>query len=818
MAIDPKDLEADIRRLERQKESLETAVQEKRVEEEKEKTLEKNKELQEAILKVRENELQIAEKQLELAEIKGNISSEELEKAKQILKAAEDASKNQQKIVEKKEKELEQSDELLRKYGIILQKDKERIGFLEKAKIIMERMNEVTAKQALDILGQRLQEISTKVIAKQSEFDEAAAGLRKLTNTSGEYNDMLMSIAENNRALGFSYVDVSNSISGLQQNFIGFNTISKDSQEELAKFTTAMDKAGIEIAATTTLLNVATKSFGMSITRVRQYQQDLFAFAKANNISTKTINDGLTSVMPRLSAFGREGPKIFNELAFAAKKTGIEMGKLLDITEQFTTFEGAAEAAGTLNAVLGANYIDTLKLLKAANEDPLAAMDMLRNALNATGRSFDQLSGPMKRTFADIMKMDVDTAARFFNMTSEEAKKAAMNTKQFEDAIKTFIPVGDKLKNLFVALSTALGPVIKVVGIVIDGLTWLAESTVGRVIITIVGALAVLVGGFTALFGIAMTIITTMSLVFKVFTGLQTLIPGVGTVVSGLGNTVSATMTRMFGSIGRGFSAMMRTIASGFVAFGRSVAGLAAPQVAAGVGVAVLISLTVLALAVAVYIVVQAFKDLFKILIDSNRNLSETAIGFIAVSIAIGVLGAALATLGGFGSLAGIGLAILVGTLAALAASAYYIGEGMSKAKAGFDSFNSITVDDLKSKTTALSAMADQMQRLAQAAENFSFSLSIPEVISYFAKLEAQPIPVTTAAPNDMTPLSAPKAINAYSNLPPVLLKNDITIQIDKKVLATYIREEVRNMSEQPAGATESSLVTPNTQNPLPRR
>lgn len=56
----------------------------------------------------------------------------------------------------------------------------------------------------------------------------------------------------------------------------------------------------------------------------------------------------------RLAQFGKtQAKKVFLDLALAQKNLGIEMGKLLEITENFTTFEGAAEAARKIKCYVG---------------------------------------------------------------------------------------------------------------------------------------------------------------------------------------------------------------------------------------------------------------------------------------------------------------------------------------------------------------------------------------------------------------------------------------------------------------------------------
>ena len=54
-----------------------------------------------------------------------------------------------------------------------------------------------------------------------------------------------------------------------------------------------------------------------------------------------------------MAKFGSDGQKTFKDLARIQKQTGFEMEKILQITNRFDTFEGAAQQAGQLNAALG---------------------------------------------------------------------------------------------------------------------------------------------------------------------------------------------------------------------------------------------------------------------------------------------------------------------------------------------------------------------------------------------------------------------------------------------------------------------------------
>jgi hypothetical protein len=89
-----------------------------------------------------------------------------------------------------------------------------------------------------------------------------------------------------------------------------------------------------------------------------------------------------------------------------SKGTGLELNKLVEISEKFTTFEGAASTIGQLNQILGDTGILPTDLVQAALEDPAKAIELLQDALG--GFDVENLSGGMKRVLSDILGFGSD--------------------------------------------------------------------------------------------------------------------------------------------------------------------------------------------------------------------------------------------------------------------------------------------------------------------------------------------------------------------------------------------------------------------------
>jgi hypothetical protein len=102
-----------------------------------------------------------------------------------------------------------------------------------------------------------------------------------------------------------------------------------------------------------------------------------------------------------LAKFGSAGVATFKNLARVAKITGLEVERLLSITNKFDTFAGAAEQAGKLNAALGGNFVNAMDLMMAT--DPVERFNMIRDSILDTGLSFDDMSYYQKNFYKDAL-------------------------------------------------------------------------------------------------------------------------------------------------------------------------------------------------------------------------------------------------------------------------------------------------------------------------------------------------------------------------------------------------------------------------------
>jgi hypothetical protein len=137
------------------------------------------------------------------------------------------------------------------------------------------------------------------------------------------------------------------------------------------------------------------------------------------------------------------------------------MGKLLAMTEKFDTFEGAAQSAGQLNAMLGGPLLNSVQLLTATESE---RVDLIRNAVNATGRSFESMNRFEKQAIAQAAGIgDVADAVRLFGTEQaaldELEDKVDPSIKAQQDLTKA-MNKGVSIANMFTAAFEKLSEIV----------------------------------------------------------------------------------------------------------------------------------------------------------------------------------------------------------------------------------------------------------------------------------------------------------------------------------------------------------------------
>lgn len=318
------------------------------------------------------------------------------------------------------------------------------------------------AKMSTLLLDSALGKVQEATITLAMAQDAALASFNRTTGAMGKYNKMIINMESNNRLFGVSTEDAASATGALYSQMNNFTQLNRAEQQQLATTVAVLEKFGISADTTAKNMTIASRALGMNVSETERLQRELFATAEALKLPPQTVADGFSQAAPVLAKHGKNMVSVFKGLATQSKKTGLAMDELLGIADKFDTFAGAAEAAGTLNTILGGDLLNSMDLLMATEEERIK---MLQDSVAATGRSWNSLNRWEKKAIASAAGIsDMNKAAMLFNPTmagmTEEQKRSATAMKSFEKNIKEVRPLLDELKSLGAEFAVEIRPAI----------------------------------------------------------------------------------------------------------------------------------------------------------------------------------------------------------------------------------------------------------------------------------------------------------------------------------------------------------------------
>ena len=288
--------------------------------------------------------------------------------------------------------------------------------------------------------------------------DQTLASFNRATGAGGRFNKQIIEIGQSNFEFGVGMAESGEAFTALHSRMSAFTTISRSAQSEIAGTTARLIGLGISGETTAQSFDILTRATGMSATGAEKVINTMADFSDRIGVSPAQLMNDFVSTAPQLAAHGPKMINVFKELAKTSKATGIEMQTLLGIAKQFDTFEGAADAAGRLNAMLGGNLVNSVQLLNANEADRIK---LLRQAVQASGRSWAAMNRQERQAIATAAGIqDMDAASRLFGTSDAEFRKISQEQKTLQERAQATKSVIEKLSVIFQAFAIALDPII----------------------------------------------------------------------------------------------------------------------------------------------------------------------------------------------------------------------------------------------------------------------------------------------------------------------------------------------------------------------
>ena len=336
---------------------------------------------------------------------------------------------------------------------------------------------------------------------------DTEAQFRRATGTSREFAAGIRRTYGDTRKFGVSLEETSAAMTALTTSYTDFTMQDTQTRDQITYTATVLQELGVSNQDFAEGMQNSTKLFGQSGKEAEHTMRGIVAHAKDLQIPPEQLAAQFGKMGPQLAKFGNQGVKAFKDVAYISKITGLEMDKVLRITDQFDTFEGAAEQAGKLNAALGGNFVNAMDLMMTTN--PAERFNMIRDSILDAGLSFDEMSYYQRKYYAEaagleseaeLAKMlagDMDDLAGSVGKSSDEL--IAM-----EDAAKDVATFQERLNMAFASMI----PIVEPLMLKLDVFTkWVADhpeeiKKLGEGILKMAGAFLSLASAVGGLFGI----------------------------------------------------------------------------------------------------------------------------------------------------------------------------------------------------------------------------------------------------------------------------------------------------------------------------
>ena len=558
-------------------EIIEAASKERILSEERLERAIENKKTQEEILKLTLSAFEARKDELELALKIGNLKGQERDTAFAQLEASEEKikkSKEELKVIEAQTAEMERQLGLQNQLGKSIEglANKWRGGMVEgilEAGVNFKALGESIAKAVTltNLAGTAMETVRQSTMATAVMFDQAQSSFAAATGAGRTYSGVIDDVRVGSSLMGVGVAEASKAVGDLYTGMSLFSMQNEDTQKKLARTTAELESLGISGATTAANMEFSMRVLGQSGDEANASAKDMAKFAIGIGVAPAQMAEEFKQAGPKLAGFGKNATKVFQGLARQSKKLGIEMNSLLGITEQFDTFEGAANAAGQLNSMLGGPFLDSMQLMNAESREQ--QIQMVRNAVLMSGKSFDSMHRLERQAIASSLGIsDMSEATKLFSESSITAasgmKEQSISAEELAKRQAAAVSVTKKLDMAMQSFAVLVEPLVNGLASVIEGALSLNDAMGGYLAPTLAGIAVVAFFVFKAI-----GFVTSAFAALTPLSGPASV--GLGALATGMGSLGKATLSLIPFVLSVGGALLMVGAGVALAAYGVSV-------------------------------------------------------------------------------------------------------------------------------------------------------------------------------------------------------------------------------------------------------
>ena len=353
----------------------------------------------------------------------------------------------------------------------------------ERAKVNAEILQQVKETfDAYNIGLSLLKKVAQSTAIVAYEADRQRAAFTATTGITGDLRDQFVGLYRENLDLGLSMAQLSGATQAMAGGFTEFVALSSETQKSLVQQAATMEKLGVSTTTSASLVNELTKALAQTTPEAMATQREISQLGIALGKGAQTMQEEFLAALPALSVYGARAEQVFRDLAIQAAETGTSVQQLIGIFgQQMDTFEGSAEVAGKLNAVLGQDLFNSTELLLATEAE---RVEIMRDRMAMAGLDFQNMSKFQQIAVANAAGFSsaAEAAKVLGNAQSEVAFQVgnlSMTTAELEERTQDARSVGEKFQFFIESFALAVEPLANLLALVGDGLVAMTGTKTG---------------------------------------------------------------------------------------------------------------------------------------------------------------------------------------------------------------------------------------------------------------------------------------------------------------------------------------------------
>lgn len=230
-------------------------------------------------------------------------------------------------------------------------------------------------------------------------FDKLNIALGQTTGFTEHLTKGMLDLTAESYELGLSFEEAQKITAELALNFRKFPALSESVRLSLSKVAAQLHQVGVNSRDSSRSIDIFVSALGKTPEAAADSMQSIHLLAQEVGLSTSTMVQEFNNFAPKLLKYGDSYENLFSRLQKSARAYRLDASEALNITDQFDTFEGAAQKVGALNAVFG-RYGLMLNDAELREMDEAERLEHIGEQFRNVGLSVEDLSRRQRQFLA----------------------------------------------------------------------------------------------------------------------------------------------------------------------------------------------------------------------------------------------------------------------------------------------------------------------------------------------------------------------------------------------------------------------------------